>query len=570
MNHRCSFAGGAILAAALALSGCGISRGGADAVDRRCDDDGGGADAGAGAGDIVSPTGEVSQSDDAGAIDDGAEAGAGGGDDAGVEGAPVGDVLDANGQAVGDDAAPPADAERAMDVVVAEATAEAPPEVADDLAIDLMVTVDVPGVDVPVAVDAAAESAPETVVDAGADAPADDSAAADAAAAADTAAQDAVVDRGAPDMPAMAFHWANTPPAGNPFPMSTSIREVVFTGRHALYGAADTFIPTWGSDDNLYTPWTYGTVNGVNLGDEFGWAKFQGTDPLSLTVAAVGKIDVGAPGSYGGAFPAASLILNGVWYYGGSAEDGFNGACGFWCVGGPFIGFWISTDYGAHWAAPPNGYASALFGESAKNGAKVKMGGPRVVDFGKDLASSPDGKTYLIGSGATNPGAMDNWVTADQIYLSRVALSPATANDVTAWEFFAGHDADGKAVWSHAFADIKPLLEWPGQMGSVSMTYLASLHKYLMAVSRPGDGFNTYGEFDTYFLEADTITGPYRMVQYLKSFGVQAYYVNMPSRFVGADGHTLWIQYSSGDYQAENPPGSRYAMSFQEVVLVVH
>jgi hypothetical protein len=173
----------------------------------------------------------------------------------------------------------------------------------------------------------------------------------------------------------------------------------------------------------------------------------------------------------------------------------------------------------------------------------------------------------MIGSGATNPSSVDNWVTADQLFLSRVTLSQATANDVTAWEFFAGHDADGKALWSHAFTDIKPVLEWPGQLGAVSMTYLAPLHKYLMAVSRPGDGFNTYGEFDTYFLEADAITGPYRMVQYLKSFGVQAYYVNMPARFVSADGRRLWIQYSSGDYLTENPPGSRYAMSFQEVIL---
>ena len=104
-------------------------------------------------------------------------------------------------------------------------------------------------------------------------------------------------------------------------------------------------------------------------------------------------------------------------------------------------------------------------------------------------------------------------------------------------------------------------------MGSVSMTYIAPLRRYLIAISRPNDGFNDYGDYDTYFLEADRITGPYRMIQYLHNFGAQAYYVNMPSRFISADGRTLWLQYSSGDGTPETPPGSRYAMSFQEAVL---
>ncbi|HVZ74097.1 MAG TPA: hypothetical protein VHJ20_17080 [Polyangia bacterium] len=365
------------------------------------------------------------------------------------------------------------------------------------------------------------------------------------------------------------FHWPNTPPASSPFARSTSIKEIVFTGRHRLYATGDTFIPTWGSDDNLYTPFTYGEVGGVDSGSGLGWAKLTGHDPLALTVANAGTIDAGNPGPYSGAFPAASAILNGVWFYGASSEDGNNGPCGYWCVGGPFIGFWISNDYGNTWAGPKDGQMTSLFGESALDGKKVKMGGPRFVDFGKEMMDSPDGKAYVVASGATDPSSPDNWIAADQVYLARLTLTPTTANDVTAWEFYGGKDAGGKAIWSHAFADIKPLLEWPNHMGSVSMTYLPALKKYLMAVSRPADGFDTYGGFDTYFLEADDVTGPYRMVQYLHDFGMSAYYVNIPSRFLGCDGKTMWIQYSSNDSTDENPPGSRYALSFQEVVLDV-
>ena len=40
---------------------------------------------------------------------------------------------------------------------------------------------------------------------------------------------------------------------------------------------------------------------------------------------------------------------------------------------------------------------------------------------------------------------------------------------------------------------------------------------------------STVGPFDTYFLEADAITGPFRMVSYLAQFGPESYFVNIPS-----------------------------------------
>jgi hypothetical protein len=413
----------------------------------------------------------------------------------------------------------------------------------------------------------------DTTVEAGPDMPADTVAemAVDTAVTTDTAPDAAPDNPPASDGPAPlpdgAFHWQNSPPAGSPFSPSTSIHELIFTGRQAMYGAADNWFPTWGSDDNLYSPWTYGTVNGLDAGSRFAWAKIQGSDPMALTISKVGTIEVGEPGNYYGTFPAASVIMKGVWYYGGYNLDQLNGPCGMWCVAGPFVGFWISTDYGANWTPPPHGWNNSLFGESAKNGAKIKFAAPHAVDFGKDLQNSPDGKAYFVAHGAMDPNAPLNWVTGDQIYMARVAIAPTTANDAAAWEFFAGKDGSGVPIWSHAFADIKPLLEWKHQMGSVSMTYVAPIKKYLMAISRPNDGAYDYSYYDTYFLEAEAITGPYRMVQYLRSFGAQAYYVNMPSRFISSDGRTLWLEYSSGNYTPENPVGSRYAMCLHEVLL---
>ena len=61
-------------------------------------------------------------------------------------------------------------------------------------------------------------------------------------------------------------------------------------------------------------------------------------------------------------------------------------------------------------------------------------------------------------------------------------------NDITKYEFFAGHDAAGKPIWTGDFAKIKPLLDWNNNMGVVTMTYDAPLKKYLMCVT---DGWPT-------------------------------------------------------------------------------
>ena len=109
-------------------------------------------------------------------------------------------------------------------------------------------------------------------------------------------------------------------------------------------------------------------------------------------------------------------------------------------------------------------------------------------------------------------------------------------------------------------------------MGCVTMTYDAPLKKYLMCVT---DGGNTFGYFNTYILESDRITGPWKLVTYMKHFGEQAYFVNIPSKFIG-DGRTLWLCYAANysspeianDRLRERPSGSRYGMCLQEVNIL--
>ncbi len=366
-----------------------------------------------------------------------------------------------------------------------------------------------------------------------------------------------------------------------------------------------------------------------------GHAVVVGSDPLKLAIKNTSPPKRALAAPYRGRYPCGSLVHDGVWYYGTyclgpSATFVHHGFRWNWPNLGPMPGFHISRDLGKTWQAPLTSPGEPLFPEPAAFLGPVKMGAPHFVDFGKNMEHSPDGNAYLLGMGAetddpeprpcikpgpdgtvyeTNdtcgarmhlglrpgeaahgtlkdvfersfrqvdgkPFAHGNlsWITADQVYLARVKPSPETINRLDAYEFFAGHDAAGEPLWTGDFAEIRPLLEWNNHMGCVTATWVPGLKKYLMCIT---DGWPTVAKMDSYILEADTITGPWRIVTYMKGFGEQAYFLNFPSKFISDDGRTLWLCYSanfsSGWNGVElkfNPPGGRYGLSLHEVRLL--
>jgi hypothetical protein len=275
-------------------------------------------------------------------------------------------------------------------------------------------------------------------------------------------------------------------------------------------------------------------------------------------------------------------VYNGVWYYGtycllDSDHDPGKGLN--WDVLGPFVGYRYSTDYGKTWHDTPHTPANPLFGEPAAPGGKVKMGSPHFVDFGRNMQYSPDGKAYLVGHGAIDPDpnprpANLSWITGDQVYLARVKPSITNMNNRAKYEFFAGYDGHGNPVWTRDFARIKPLVDWNNNCGCVTMTYDAPLKKFLMCVT---DGGNTISKFNTYILESDHVAGPWKLVVYMRAFGEQAYFVNIPSKFISADGRTAWLCYaanfSNGNpnwdtHYRDIPTGGGYGMTLQEIKLL--
>jgi hypothetical protein len=381
------------------------------------------------------------------------------------------------------------------------------------------------------------------------------------------------------------FYRSNAAPTDCPFKASGSLIGLVFTSRHAEYAHADTWYPSWAANDNLYSPWTDGSVNGLGSDSSgrnatTGCATILGSDPLKLKVVNQGVFN-SDPFPYGGRYPCGSLVFNGVWYYGtyclhptGTvAHEGTNYN---WPWLGPFVGFRYSTDFGQTWTQTPCTPEKPLFAEPALHGEPVKIGSPHFVDFGKNLEHSPDGKAYLVAHGAHDGAnrrfAYNSWITGDEIYLLRVTPGITNMNDASKYEFFAGRGFLGKSRWSRKLSEARPIAAWRDHMGCVTMTYDAPLKKYLMCVT---DGGNTCGYFNSYILESERITGPFKLVQYLHHFGEQAYFVNLPSKFISADGLTLWLCYAAnfapnwnGMVIRPNPPGSRYGMCLQEIRLL--
>ncbi len=386
--------------------------------------------------------------------------------------------------------------------------------------------------------------------------------------------------------------WPSLPPADCPFEPSTDITGVAFTIRHSDYYFADTWYPTWAADGNLYSPWTDGSVPRLDGGRESsnsaegkyattGQAVMIGDDPLNLNVYSLGLVR-GDATPYKGRYPCGSLVHNGIWYYGtyclapeGTTRFGdtdFN-----WPWLGPLVGFRFSTDYGKTWIETTHTPEKPLFGETGMWGYPVKLGSPHFVDFGRDMEHSPDGKAYLVGHGAEVDDPLPrfanlSWISGDQIYLTRVIPGVETINDPNQYEFFGGHDEAGQPIWTNNFKQIKPLIDWNNNCGCVTITYNAPLMKYLMCVT---DGWPTCAKMNSYILEADRITGPWRIVAYMKEFGEQGYFLNIPTKFISSDGRTAWLCYSgnfakgwNGVEIKENPPGSHYGLVLQEMILL--
>ena len=343
-----------------------------------------------------------------------------------------------------------------------------------------------------------------------------------------------------------AFSWPETTPPGCPLAQSKLGLRFTGTGCSALEeNSADTVYFMEGADGNLYTSFADGKQGNLSVwcsGPQAttGWALFNGSTPRDLRLLDHGSVAApgGVGGELGGRYPCGSASFDGVYYQGTYAEDngqdvaqaGHRGVCGgnAWCIGGPFVGWQFSTSSGKTWSLPQLNSTHNVFRQRWPQPPapfQFKVQQVRWVDYGKNNQHSPDGSHYLVAHGCNGTRDYDcTWTQGSHIYMLRIKhLSPQTVNDAAQWQYWTGSD------WSQSIEDLAPVLAWPNRTGPAAISYIAgAVKKFVLVVGTPtidtakGETY-PYGEMgptlDTWVAEADELTGPYRLVQYLSKFG---------------------------------------------------
>jgi hypothetical protein len=196
------------------------------------------------------------------------------------------------------------------------------------------------------------------------------------------------------------------------------------------------------------------------------------------------------------------------------------------------------------------------------------------LDFGKDGEHAPAGFVYAYGLD-------DNWAFNSSLapptalYLARIPRD--AIQDRTKWEFFGGLDSAGAPRWMSDIAGREPVLEdtrrlfatpldptlmfknmTPLSQGGI--VYDAPLHRYI---------YSSWTEYTFELYEAPEPWGPWTHF-YSKDYGVfpwtdtknGGYALTVPSKFISADGTSLWIQSNAWGNGAQN-----YDFSLRKLLL---
>ena len=364
------------------------------------------------------------------------------------------------------------------------------------------------------------------------------------------------------------YEWENEIPDDCPYERSKDITKVMFTGRYANYTAADTWYLQSANDGNLYSCWTDGEMDGFSTNSNIrsnavGQAKIIGWDPLNLKFENLGRMWAGGTNYY----PCVSLIVDGTFYIG--TYNAFNHE-------GYFNGFRYSKNWN-HFTANTepnwkNQYwtnAIDLDGNFFNETGKAKFRTAHAVNFAKNNKAQ-DGRIYLSAHGYSSGNGKNNWDKGDAIYLCRTHATPEDITQAESYEFFAGHAKNGKPIWMKGGANAKPIVDWPNHLGSESITYFPKMDKYILITCRLMEEEENLPYNVTIFWEADAITGPYKIVHYMKDWGAQTYFPNIPSQFINDDGTSAWLTVASNySVQNINPHQNRYAASMHELTFVL-
>ncbi|HTT02805.1 MAG TPA: LamG-like jellyroll fold domain-containing protein [Steroidobacteraceae bacterium] len=301
---------------------------------------------------------------------------------------------------------------------------------------------------------------------------------------------------------------------------------------------------TWASDGNLYGAW----------GDGGGFGGTNSLGRVSLGFARITGMPAGGdPDSYQGENlwgDAPQFALSQA-TFGGKVDDLIS-------VGGVLYG------QGGLWTAANCGCSNPV----AKGSDNPTQ---RTITWSRDLGRSwqiapwssvtDEGTSLQFGpdySGAADPAHVYLYYQTDlnrnagSIYLRRVPSNELAADPSTPghYEYFAGSDARGTPLWSQlatrAVAVFTDPSVAPGTSASQTVAYDAALGRYVLTAAH-GTSVGQIG-----FFESLEPWGPWSTIAYYDNWGAfnssggEGNGLNFPTKWMSADGRTLWGVFSAG------------------------
>lgn len=311
-----------------------------------------------------------------------------------------------------------------------------------------------------------------------------------------------------------------------PYPRSDVITGIVFQKETLVRKApgSDIWSCAWAENNTIYAAW--GDGGGFGGDDEKGRASigvaaltgnppdwnglnvWGGFEPLSKQTPTVGKGTIAAVGNL-------------LYLY--VSEQGKWARCKLW----------KSADYGMSWQD-----LGWLFPESHKAFAF-----PGIIDFGRGQQRNPDGFIYGFSDNDTHR------IQDKRLYLFRVRSKGM--EHLKNYEYFCG--SPEKPNWTRDYSRKTPVFQnEAGISWGTTCVFHPATRRFLLAVTvheNPGDwglyeSEHPWGPWKTVAYQGDLPDWTYLPAEKARP----AYLHTFPSKWMAADGKTLWCVYDRGDH----------------------
>jgi hypothetical protein len=314
-------------------------------------------------------------------------------------------------------------------------------------------------------------------------------------------------------------------PAPAPYPASPVVSQLIWDSRAARIGdgtTGDNWPITWGDDDMLYA--AYGDGDGFSNRSpklSLGFTKLSGEPPDISGQDFSSNIDTPEGQGPNGIKASGMLMVDGTLYlfvrnYKPAGSGDYTNSRLAW-----------SNDHGRTWT-----WANWHFADT--------FGAPDFIQFGKNYSGARDNYVYVVSQANDSAYGWSRDVVMARVPTNRVA-------DRAAYEFFAGLGGNNAPQWSSDIAQRKPVFTDTNGVQRIGMTYNAGLHRYFLTSAHQVSSGATHtpalGVFD-----APEPWGPWSTVYYDDNFsGGYAFHHKFPSKWMSADGQTMWLLYSGSN-----------------------